>query len=222
MDIGSTSATMNALTDWAEILDESAANGLKIWWYTGAGVPSNPTFTSSANTRSATIAWRISGADKTVTPTIGTTSTGTSLTPDPPVAATPPQYNDYLVVTFVGYAGEEIDDDTWGNTPPTNYLPSPPLQKSCGTAGSSLGGLIVAASRQVTFGVAAPEDPGTFNVDVSAAYRAQTVTVYPLNFKDNVTGTVNLTGTEIETFVPLAGGKRMLRQLQAVNRAATW
>lgn len=177
MDIGSTSATLNALTDWTELLDEAVANGLKILWYTGAGVPSNPTFTSSASTRSATIAWRISGADKTVTPQIGTTATGTSATPNPPASATPPSSKDYLFIAFAGMAGEEADDDTWGNTPPTNYLPSPPLQKSCGTAGTNLGGLIVAASRRVTTGSA--EDPGTFGVDVSAAWRAQTVTIHP-------------------------------------------
>ncbi len=177
MDIGSTAATLNALTDWTELLDENVANGLKILLYDGVGVPSNPTFTSSAATRSAWIAFLITGADKTITPGIGTTATGTSATPDPP-SITPPSSKDYLFIAFAGMAGEEADDDTWGNTPPTNYLPSPPLQKSCGTAGTSLGGLILAASRQLTTGVA--ENPGTFGVDVSAAWRAQTVIVHPV------------------------------------------
>jgi hypothetical protein len=176
MDIGSTSATLNALAGWTELLDESAANGLKILYYTGGGVPSNPTFTSSASTRSATIAWRISGADLATAPAIGTTATGTSATPNPP-SITPPSSKDYLVIAFAGMAGEEADDDTWGNTPPTDYGPTPPLQKSCGTVGTNLGGLILAAYRQLTTGSA--EDPGTFGVDVSAAWRAQTIIVHP-------------------------------------------
>lgn len=185
MDIGSTSATLNALTDWGEILDESAANGLKILWYTGLGVPSNPTFTSSGATRSASIAYRISGADKTITPQIGTTATGTSLTPDPPsVTPTGGVSKDYLFIAFAGMAGEEADDDTWANTPPTNYLPNPPLQVACGTVGTNLGGLICAASRQLTTGAA--EDPGTFNVDVSAAWRAQTIIVHPITAREPV------------------------------------
>ena len=179
MDIGSTAATLNALTDWGEILDENAGNGLKILWYTGAGVPSNPTFTSSASTRSASIAFRISGADKSVTPQIGTTGTGTSATPDPPsVTPTGSVVKDYLFIAFAGMAGEEADDDTWGNSSPTNYLPTTPYQKSCGTVGTNLGGLILAAARQLTTGSA--EDPGTFGVDASAAWRSQTIIVHPV------------------------------------------
>lgn len=179
MDIGSTSATLNALTNWGEILDESAANGLKILWYTGGGVPSNPTFTSSASTRDATISLRISNADKSITPQIATTGTGTSATPDPPsVTPTGGVVKDYLFIVMAGMAGEEADDDTWANTPPTNYLPSPPYQKSCGTAGTNLGGLITVATRQLNTGAA--QDPGTFGVDVSAAWRTQHIIVHPL------------------------------------------
>lgn len=178
MDIGSTSATINALTGWTEDLDEASANGLKILRYTGTGVPSNPTFVTSASTRSASIAYRISGADKSIAPQIGTTATGTSVSPDPPsVTPTGGIVKDYLFIAFAGMAGEEADDDTWANTPPTNYLPSPPLQKSCGTAGTNLGGLICAASRQLRTGSA--ENPGTFNVDASAAWRAQTIIIHP-------------------------------------------
>lgn len=176
MDIGSTSATLNALTDWTEHLDEAVANGLKILEFTGTGVPSNPTFTSSASTRSASIALRISGADRATAPTLATTATGTSATPDPP-SVTPPSTKNYLVVAFFGSAGEEADDDTWVNTPPTNYTPSPPLQKACGTVGTNLGGLIGLAYRQLNTGSA--ENPGTFSIDVSAAWRAQTILVHP-------------------------------------------
>lgn len=193
MDIGSTSATLNALTDWTEVLDEASANGLKIIRYTGAGVPGNPTFTSSASTRSASIAYRISGASESVAPQIGTTATGTSATPDPP-SVTPAGgiSRDYLFVAFYGAAGEEADDDTWSNTPPTNYTPSPPRQKSCGTAGTNLGGLIAAAERSLTTGSA--EDPGTFAKDVSAAWRSQTIIVHPIS-QGASTGAVDWAGS---------------------------
>ena len=176
MDIGSTSATLNALTDWTESLDEASANGLKIIRYTGAGVPSNPTFTSSASTKSASIAYRISGADKSTAPQIGTTSTGTSTTPDPPsVTPTGGISKDYLFITFFGSAGEEADDDTWVNSAPTNY--GNLVQKTAGTAGTNLGGLIGAANRALTTGSA--ENPGTFSIDTSAAWRAQTIIIHP-------------------------------------------
>lgn len=177
--IGSTAATFNALTDWTEILDENAAIGLKVIWYTGAGNPTTPTFTSSGATRSASVALRISGADRGTTPQIGTTATGTSLTPDPPsVTPTGGTVKDYLFIAMAGMAGEEADDDTWANTPPTNYLPNPPLQIACGIAGTNLGGLLTVASRQLNTGAA--EDPGTFGVDASAAWRTQTIIVHPM------------------------------------------
>jgi len=176
MDIGSTSATLNSLTDWTEVLDESAANGLKILTYTGTGVPTTPTFTSSGSTRSASIAYRISGVDKTITPQIGTTATGTSTTPNPPsVTPTAGTSKPYLFIAFFGSAGEEADDDTWVTAAPTNYTGL--LQKSCGTVGTNLGGLIGAASRTNTSGSA--EDPATFTMAVSAAWRAQTIIVHP-------------------------------------------
>lgn len=180
LDKGSTAATINALAGWNELLDENSGNGLYVAWRKVDGTEgSTITLTSSASTRSAEITFRISGAaDPAVTPpTVGTTSSGTSATPDPPASSTPPSSKDYLFIAIAGMAGEEADDDTWGNTPPTNYLPSPPLQKACGTAGTNLGGLILAASRQLTTGSA--QDPGTFGVDVSAAWRAQTLLVHP-------------------------------------------
>lgn len=190
MDIGSTSATLNALTGWTERLDEAVANGLKILEYTGAGVPSNPTFITSASTRSASLAYRISGADKTIAPQIGTTATGTSVNANPPsVTPTGGVSKDYLSIAFYGSAGEEADDDTWSNTPPTNYTPSPPRQKACGTSGTNLGGLIASAERQITTGAAI--DPGTFAQDVSFAWRAQHILIHP--GAAPITGTVAVT-----------------------------
>lgn len=177
---GSTAATINSHASLTELLDENLANGLYVAyrWMDGTE-PASYTLTSSANTRTARIAYRISGAANPATspPEIGTTGTGTSATPDPPASATPSSSKDYLFIAFAGMAGEEADDDTWGNTPPTNYLPNPPRQKSCGTAGTNLGGLILSAERALTTGSA--ENPGTFGVDVSAAWRSQTIMVHP-------------------------------------------
>lgn len=180
LDKGSTAATVNAHTELSELLDENSANGLYVACRQMNGLePASYTLTTSANTRSAVLAYRISGAANAwvTPPTLGTTGTGTSATPDPPASATPPSSQDYLFIAFAGMAGEELDDDTWGNTPPTNYTPSPPRQKSCGTAGTNLGGLILSAERALTTGAA--ENPGTFGVDVSAAWRSQTITVHP-------------------------------------------
>lgn len=179
LDKGSTSATVNALTGWTELLDEASANGLYIAYRLADGSEgSSITLTTSASTRSAQIVYRITGAidPGTQAPQIGTTATGTSVSPDPPSVTPTGGAKDYLWIAFFGMAGEEADDDTWANTPPTNYTPSPPDQKSCGTAGTNLGGLIAVASRQLN---ASTENPGTFNVDVSAAWRAQTIAVHP-------------------------------------------
>lgn len=179
MDIGSTAATLNAHADYAELLDENSANGLKILYRYADGSETNPTFTSSASTRDATITLRITGAlDPGIQPPeIGTTATGTSLNPDPPAVTPTGGSKDYLWVAFFGCAGEDVDDDTWVTAVPTGGYQSPALQKTCGTAGSSLGGLIGLSYRQAT---GSTENPGTFTQDVSRAWRAQTVAVHPV------------------------------------------
>lgn len=178
LDKGSTAATINSHADWTELLDENQANGLYIAYRWATGGETAPTLTSSASTRSAEITYRITGAaDPAVTPpAIGTTASGSSTTPDPP-SVTPPSSKDYLFIAFYGAAGEEADDDTWSDTPPANYTPSPPRQKACGIAGTNLGGMIAAAERALTTGSA--ENPGTFAKDVSAAWRAQTIIIHP-------------------------------------------
>lgn len=180
-DKGSTAATITDDGGLTELLDENSANGLYIAYKQMDGTePASITLTTSASTRLVEIAYRISGAENPATqaPEIATTGTGTSATPDPPNLAAPAAGSkDYLYIAFAGMAGEEADDDTWGNTPPTNYTPSPPRQKSCGIVGTNLGGLILSAERALTSGAA--EDPGTFGVDVSAAWRSQTIRVHP-------------------------------------------
>lgn len=204
LDKGSTAATVNAHADYTELLDENQAHGLYIAYRWAAGGETNPTLVTSAATRSAEITYRISGAINPATqpPQIGTTATATSLTPDPPSLTPTGGAKDYLWIAFYGKDGEELDDDTWSNTPPTNYTPSPPLQKACGTAGTGLGGMIAAASRQAN---TATENPGTFSDDLSTTWRAQTIAIHPDPTKRISVTTVS-TGASAEA---LARAKRL-------------
>ena len=101
LDKGSTSATINAHSELTELLDDALANGLYIAyrWMNGSE-PASYTLVSSASTCSASFAYRISNAENPATqaPVIGTTSSGTSATPDPPASATPGSTKDYLFV----------------------------------------------------------------------------------------------------------------------------
>lgn len=178
-DKGSTAATFNEKAGYTELVDENAGNGITMWVRDADGTEgATVTFTSSASTRSASIAFRITGAMKASEqkPELSTVATGTSVEADPGKVEPTGGSKNYLWIAMCGYAGEEADDDTWANTPPTNFEPSPPLQKACGTVGTNLGGKIAAAYRGNT---AASEDPGAFNVDVSAAWRAFTIAVHP-------------------------------------------
>lgn len=189
LDKGSTAASVNSHADWTELLDENLANGLYIAyrWTTGSEGAST-TLVTSASTRTASFLYRIQGAENPATraPEFAiTTANGSSATPDPPVVTPTGGPKDFLVIAFYGAAGEEADDDTWSDTPPTNYTPSPPRQKACGTAGTNLGGLIAAAERQINFTTS--ENPGTFAKDVSAAWRAQTIAVHPFAVRSRST-----------------------------------
>jgi hypothetical protein len=175
---GSGANTINALTDWTELLDENVANGaLAIIYYTGTGVPSDPTFTQSATSRSVWGAYRITGASKSIAPQVGTTATGTSANPDPPSVAVTGGSKDILAIACfcVSAATELADDDTLVTTFPTNYTLGQ-IEKTGGTTGTNLSGLLGSAARQVT---TATEDPGTFTQNASRAWRAQTIVVHP-------------------------------------------
>jgi hypothetical protein len=177
MSIGSTAATLNAHADYTELLDENNAVGLKILYRWAAGGEGNPTLVSSASTRDATCTLRITGAENPATqaPQIGTTATGSSTTPNPPTV-TPGSSKDYLFVAFCGSAGEQADDGTYCTAFPTNYS-HVQLEKTCGTAGTNLGGMIALGARQLTTGSA--EDPGTFTVSENNTWRSQTIMVHP-------------------------------------------
>ncbi len=174
-DIGSTAATLNALAGWTELLDENLANGLKVLYKVAAGGDSNPTFTSSAATRSAWVAYRISGAidPATQAPEIGTTASGSSVNPNPPAVTPTGGAKDYLWIAFFGRGGEEADDDTWTTAAPASF--GTLLQKACGTAGVNLGGMVASAHANIN---AASQDPGTFTC-ATGAWRAQTIAVHP-------------------------------------------
>ena len=176
-DKGSTSASVNALAGWAELLDEALANGIYLAYRWADGTEgASITLVTTASTRSANLAYRISGAMNPATqvPELSTVATGTSTGPNATTCTPTGGAKDYLWISFFGQAGEEADDDTWCNTAPTSF--SNLLQKSCGTAGTNLGGLIASAEYKLN---AASLDAAAFNVDVSAAWRAYTIAVHP-------------------------------------------
>jgi hypothetical protein len=177
LDKGSTSATVNAHADWTELLDEASANGLYIAYRWAAGGETNPTLVTSAATRSAEATFRISGAENPAiqAPQIGTTSSGASTTPDPPTTTPTGGAKDYLWITFCGSAGEQADDGTFCTAFPTGYTDNQ-LEKTCGVAGTNLGGLIAAATKQAN---AASDNPATFTISESLGWRAQTIAIHP-------------------------------------------
>jgi hypothetical protein len=169
--------TINAHGDWTELLDETGQVGSLYIAYHYGTLGASTTFTASAVTRTAAIAYLISGAQNpsAQAPQIGTTSSGSSVSPDPPTTTPTGGAKDYLWIACLSRAGEEADDDTWATASPTNFLPNPPLQKACGVAGTNLGGIVAAAS----FGSnAASMNPAVFTI-ATGAWRAQTIAVHP-------------------------------------------
>jgi hypothetical protein len=169
--------TINAHGDWTELLDETGQVGSFYIAYHYGTLGSSTTFTASAITRTAAIAYLISGAENPATqaPQVGTTASGSSTTPNPPATTPTGGAKDYRWIACLTRAGEEADDDTWATASPTNFLPDPPLQKACGIAGTNLGGIVATAS----FGSnAASMDPTTFTI-ATGAWRAQTIAVHP-------------------------------------------
>jgi len=204
MALGSTAATINALAGWSEVVDAGVANGTVILCRTADGTEgATVTFTSSANTRDATITYRISNAMDVADqlPQISTVATGTSTGPDPGTC-TPTGSKEYLWIAQFSNAGEEADDDTWANTAPSGY--SGLLQKACGIAGSNLGGMCATAHRSI-FG--SSENPGAFNQDASLAWRAFTVAVHPLP----PVGTYRIADSIYQLILGIGGLRKMLK-----------
>lgn len=178
MNIGSTAATLNAHADYTELLDENNAAGLKILYRWAAGGETNPTFVSSASTRDATITYRITGAENpsTQAPEIGTTATST----DPPTVTPTGGAKDYLFIAMVGSGGEQADDGTFCTAFPTNFTDSQ-QEKTCGVAGTNLGGLIAAAGFRTN---ASSSNPSAFTISEATTPRSQTIAVHPASAVD--------------------------------------
>lgn len=176
MNIGSTAATLNAHADYTELLDENLAAGLKILYRWAAGGETNPTLVTSASTRSAEVTYRIEGAENPATqpPQIGTTSATT----DPPSVTPTGGPKDFLYIAMIGSSGEQADDGTYCTAFPTNYTESQ-QEKTCGVAGTNLGGLIAAAGRRTT--ATSSDNPSAFTVS-EAASRTNTIAVHPAPF----------------------------------------
>jgi len=175
--IGSTAATLNAVAGWTELVDVSVARDTKILVKDAVGDEgATLALTTSASTKSASIAYQISGAAPILTqrPQLSTVATGTSATPDPGTLTPVGGAKDYLWIAQFSLAGEEDDDDTWCNSAPTNFTGL--LQKTAGTAGTNIGVENATATRQFN---GTSQDPGTFGVDVSFAWRAYTMAVHP-------------------------------------------
>lgn len=180
IDKGSTAGTFNALAGWTELLDENLGNGIAILYRVVDGTEgATITLTHTTSTKGAYIVYEISGAENPATqaPQLSTVATGTSNAPNPSTCTPTGGAKDYLWIAMFGSAGEEADDDTWSNTSPTNFTPSPPRQKSCGTTGVNLGGLIASAEFASN---AASMDPGAFSNDQSFAWRAYTIAIHPV------------------------------------------
>ncbi len=138
--------------------------------------------TSSASEKWAAIVYSLSGAQHPGTQAPEATTvdgSAATTTPNPPSITPTGGSKDYLFIAAICQDGEEADDDTWGNTPPTNYTPSPPRQKSTAVAGvATTNCSLTTAERALT--TAGPEDPGTFSVDQSLTYVGLTIAVHPV------------------------------------------
>lgn len=178
---GSVAATMDAVADWTEIVDENSARGGFIAWKKATGSETGTiNFTSSASTKSASVMYAISGAtDPTVTPPqASTVATDTSDAPNPTTCTPTGGAKDYKWITFfiLGGTGEELDDDTWCNNAATGY--SNLLQKTSGVAGTNIGAYIASCDRNNN----APSEDAEWpagTTDQSLAWRAWTIALHP-------------------------------------------
>lgn len=166
--------------------------------------------TSDASEKWAAIVYSISGAANPASRAPEATTVDGSVAttdPDPPSITPTGGSKDYLFIAAINNDGEEADDDAWGNTSPTNYTPSPPRQKTSAVAGQPTTNVsLETAERQLT--TAGPEDPGTFNNDLSKTYAGATIAVHPPAAPTPLTvgGTLTSSGAlQKQTNKPLAG-----------------
>ena len=173
-------ATFNALTGWTELVDENVANGMTVWVRDADGTEgATVTFTSNAATRSASIAYRISGATTIAAqlPELSTVAAGSSVNPNATTCTPTGGAKDYLWFSFFGMATETTDNDAWvSQLPQTPSAFSSLRQKTCGTAGTNLGGLLAVGQLNSN---AASLDAGAFTSSINAAWRAFTLAIHP-------------------------------------------
>jgi hypothetical protein len=170
-----TTSLYNELAGWTELLDENVASGMAGWWRVSDGAEgATVTFTSASSIRDATVSYQIAGAETTITPELSTLATGTSANPEATTCTPTGGAKDYLWITFCGQVGEQADDDSYATATPTNF--TNPLEKTCGVAGTNLGGLIASAEQQLN---AASLDAAAWTTSESGAWRAFTVAVHP-------------------------------------------
>jgi len=169
--------SFNALAGWTELLDENVTNGITMWYRVSDGTEgATVTFTSAQAIRSAHTSYRISGHENPAiqAPQLSTVATGTSASPNATTCTPTGGAKDYLWITMFGQAGEQADDDTLTTVTPTGY--SNPIEKTCGVAGTNLGGMIASAEQQLN---AASQDASAWTSSDATAWRAYTIAVHP-------------------------------------------
>lgn len=194
MGKGTTSATINALTGWTELVDENQASGAFCAWHRCDGTEgATTTFTSSASTKSATIVYEITGDSTGQAPQISAVASASTDAPNPNTVTPTGGAKDYLWITWfvMGAANEEADDDTWVNNAATNY--GSLLQKTSGTAGVNVGAAVAACHRTNN---AASEDAAwpAGSTDQTITWRSFTVAVHPLQLVSADPGAFTETG----------------------------
>jgi hypothetical protein len=172
-----TTATFNALAGWTELLDENIASGLAMWYRVSDGAEgATVTFTSSAAIRDACTAYQISGAEDPAVqaPQLSTVATAASANPNATTCTPTGGAKDYLWITMFGQVGEQADDDSLTTATPTNF--TNPLEKTCGVAGTNLGGMIASAEQQAN---AASMDAAAWTSSDTGTWRAYTIAIHP-------------------------------------------
>jgi len=143
----------------------------------GEGATQTVTCVSS---RISAITYRITGAATTgnIIQVSDVQSSGVTANPSAPTSNPTGGSKDYLFIVFTAQAGEEADDDTWANSPPTSFTPSPPRQKTTGTAGAASANCsICSAERALTAASLTPG--GNWSLDTSTASIQTTMAVHP-------------------------------------------
>jgi hypothetical protein len=156
---------------------------MAVFWKRASGGEDDTTFsTGVAAEKSVTRTWRITGAHTSTNPAIGTTAVATNTNPDPP-SLDPADWGAedtlWLAVVAAANGGTTI------TTYPTNYTNG--ITENSG--GTSDGVAIATARRELN---ATSEDPSTFTMDASRAWRANTIAVRPASATSRVTSDADL------------------------------